>query len=148
MCGMIAVQAQIIWGANLIPLGAACGGDDRRRKPACSRMPTKCVRLGRRHARDARAGGVGSCGVDVRPPSDSKNCKQKARNGLLRAGSAIFRDDGLVPVILPGVSNRFQAVNKWRKIRRNGFDKLKPISPIVCEWKSPRPFPARALRYR
>lgn len=25
MCGMIAVQAQIIWGANLIPSGAACG---------------------------------------------------------------------------------------------------------------------------
>jgi hypothetical protein len=25
MCGMIAVQARIIWGANLIPSGAACG---------------------------------------------------------------------------------------------------------------------------
>jgi hypothetical protein len=34
---MIAVQAQIIWGANLIPLGAACGGDDPRR--ARSRVP-------------------------------------------------------------------------------------------------------------
>jgi hypothetical protein len=39
MCGMIAVQAQIIWGANLIPSGAACGGDDPRRKPARSRAP-------------------------------------------------------------------------------------------------------------
>jgi len=39
MCGMIAVQAQIIWGANLIPLGAACGGDDPRRKLARSRVP-------------------------------------------------------------------------------------------------------------
>jgi len=39
MCGMIAVQAQIIWGANLIPLGAACGADDPRRKPARSRVP-------------------------------------------------------------------------------------------------------------
>ena len=26
---MIAAQARIIWGANLIPLGAACGGDVR-----------------------------------------------------------------------------------------------------------------------
>jgi hypothetical protein len=43
MCGMIAVQAQIIWGANLIPSGAACGGDDPRRKPTCSRMPANCV---------------------------------------------------------------------------------------------------------
>jgi len=41
MCGMIAVQVQIIWGANLIPLGAACGGDDPRRRPACSRMPDR-----------------------------------------------------------------------------------------------------------
>ncbi|WP_213284901.1 hypothetical protein [Bradyrhizobium sp. sGM-13] len=38
----------------------------------------------------AQAGGVGSCGVDVRPPSDSKNSKQKARRGFLRAGFAIF----------------------------------------------------------
>jgi len=43
MCGMIAVQAQIIWGANLIPSGAACGGDDPRRRPACSRMPANGV---------------------------------------------------------------------------------------------------------
>ena len=27
-CGMVAVRAQTIWGANLIPLGAACGGGD------------------------------------------------------------------------------------------------------------------------
>ena len=32
---------------------------------------------------------------------------------------------------LPDVSNRFRAVNKLRKIRRNGFDKLKPPRPIV-----------------
>jgi hypothetical protein len=43
MCGMIAVQAQIIWGANLIPSGAACGGDDPRRRPTCSRMPANCM---------------------------------------------------------------------------------------------------------
>jgi len=37
---MVAVRAQTIWGANLIPLGAACGGGDGpRRKPARSRAP-------------------------------------------------------------------------------------------------------------
>ena len=72
MCGMIAVQAQTIWGANLIPSGAACGGDDPRRGPACSRMPANCVEA-RTTARSRRpGGGVGSCGVDVRPPSDSR----------------------------------------------------------------------------
>jgi hypothetical protein len=37
------VQALIIWGANLIPSGAACGGDDPRRKPARSRVPANGV---------------------------------------------------------------------------------------------------------
>ena len=41
---MVAVRAQTIWGANLIPLGAACGGgDDPRRKPARSRVPANCL---------------------------------------------------------------------------------------------------------
>jgi len=87
------VQARIIWGANLIPVG----GRVRRvmisrRGPACSRMPANGGRgrLGRRRARDARAGALGVCGVDVRPPSDSGDCKQKARDGLLRAGLKIF----------------------------------------------------------
>jgi len=35
-------------------------------------------------------GGVGSCGVDVRPPSDWGIPKQKTRDGILRAGFAIF----------------------------------------------------------
>jgi hypothetical protein len=92
-------------------------------------------------------GGVGSCGVDVRPPSDSRIANKKpatdcSARALRFFAMMAFADD------LPGVSNRFQAVNKLRKMRRNGFDKLKPISPIVCEWKSPQPFPARALRYR
>lgn len=43
-CGMVAVRAQTIWGANLIPLGAACGGgDDPRRKPSRSRAPAKSL---------------------------------------------------------------------------------------------------------
>ena len=69
----IAVQALIIWGANLIPLGAACGGDDPRRKPTRSRVPAMVCAI---EGSDGGAlatpgGGVGSCGVDVRPPSDS-----------------------------------------------------------------------------
>lgn len=35
-------------------------------------------------------GGVGSCGVDVRPPSDSRIPNKKAHDGFLRAGFAIF----------------------------------------------------------
>jgi hypothetical protein len=43
------------------------------------------------------------------------------------------------------MSNRFQAVNKLQKIRRNGFDKLKPLWPIVLRnEKARRRFPARA----
>jgi hypothetical protein len=43
-CDTVAVRAQTIWGANLIPLGAACGGgDDPRRKPARSRVPASCL---------------------------------------------------------------------------------------------------------
>jgi len=57
MCGMIAVQAQIIWGANLIPSGAACGGDDPRRKPTCSRMPANCVMEGSNDGTLATPGG-------------------------------------------------------------------------------------------
>jgi len=50
-----------------------------RRGPACSRMPANGGRgrLGRRRARDARAGALGVCGVDVRPPSDSGIANKK-----------------------------------------------------------------------
>jgi len=86
---MIAAQARIIWGANLIPLGAACGGDEPRRSSTRSRVPANggCNPKVRTAARSRRpAGGVGACGVDVRPPSDSGFSKQKTRDGFLRAG--------------------------------------------------------------
>jgi len=150
MCGMIAVQTLIIWGANLIPLGAACGGDDPRRKPTRSRVPAMVCAI---EGSDGGAlatpgGGVGSCGVDVRPPSDWWITNKKpATDFSVRTlqFSRCWRYAG----DLPDVSNRFRAVNKLRKIRRNGFDKLKPFSPTVfAKRKSPPPFPARALRYR
>ena len=98
---MIAVQAQIIWGANLIPSGAACGGDDPRRRPTCSRMPANCVKV-RTTARSRRPGGGRwelrrRCAAAVR----FENSKQKARDGFLRAGFCNFRDDGVMPVICP-----------------------------------------------
>lgn len=46
----------------------------RAARPACSRMPANCVM---KKGSDGGSlatpgGGVGSCGVDVRPPSDSE----------------------------------------------------------------------------
>jgi hypothetical protein len=87
---MIAVQAQIIWGANLVPSGAACGGDDPRRRPTCSRMPANCVK-GRTTARSRRPGWGRwelrrRCAAAVR----LGDFKQKARDGFLRAGFSIF----------------------------------------------------------
>jgi hypothetical protein len=87
---MTAVQAQVIWGANLIPLGAACGGDDPRRRPAYPRMPANCVK-GRTAARSRRPGRGRwelrrRCAAAVR----LGDFKQKARDGFLRAGFAIL----------------------------------------------------------
>jgi hypothetical protein len=60
-------------------------------------------------------GGVGSCGVDVRPPSDSRISKQKARDGFLRAGFCNFRDDGVMPVICPTCQIVFERSTNCRK---------------------------------
>src|SRR3954470_25041150 len=38
------------------------------------------------------------------------------------------------------MSNRFRAVNKLQKIRRNGFDKLKPPWPTIRNGKARRRF--------
>lgn len=122
-----AIEAQIIWGANLIPLGAACGGDDPRRKPARSRAPAKCVNEGSDGGTLATPG-RGRWSVDRRPPSDSGIPERKARCGLLRAGSAIFAMMALLPAAYRGMPNRFQLLNKFRKIRRKGFEKLKQPS--------------------
>jgi len=87
------VQARIIWGANLIPLGAACGGDDTRRRPTRSRAPANggCnpkVRTAARSRRPAGALGVAASMCGRRPIR--KIPKQKARGGFPRAGFAIF----------------------------------------------------------
>ena len=89
---MIAVQAQIISGANLIPSGAACGGDDPRRKPTCSRMPANsCAIEGSDDGALATpGGGVGSCGVDVRPPSDWGISNKKPATDFSVRAFAIF----------------------------------------------------------
>jgi len=87
------VQAQIIWGANLIPgrgprAAVTIRAADRHVR-AC--RPKVCEIEGSDGGALATpGGGVGSCGVDVRPPSDSRIPKQKARGGFLRAGFAIF----------------------------------------------------------
>jgi len=44
------------------------------------------------------------------------------------------------------MSNRFQTVNKLQKIQRNGFDKLKPLWPIMfCEMETPATIFRRGL---
>ena len=141
-----AIQAQIIWGANLIPLGAACGGDDPRRKPARSRAPAKCVSEGSdgRHARDAPAGALGvaaSSAAAVR----FGNSRTKSPPRIAPCGLCNFRDDGVVTGGLPGMPNRFQILNKFRKIRRKGFDKLKLPSVSLANKKCPPLFSGRAV---
>jgi hypothetical protein len=80
----------------------------------------------------------------MRPPSDwGISNKKPATDCSVRALqlSLCWRYAG----DLPDVSNRFRAVNKLRKIRRNDFDKLKPLWPIVLgNEKARRHFPARA----
>jgi hypothetical protein len=60
-------------------------------------------------------GGVGSCGVDVRPPSDWEIPKQKARDGIIRAGFCSFCDDGVMPVICPRCQIVFGQSTNCRK---------------------------------
>jgi hypothetical protein len=94
---MIAMQVLIIWGANLIPSGAACGGDDPRRKPACSRMPAKL-----HEGSDGGAlatPGRGRWELQRRSAAAVRfeNSKRKARDGFLRAGFAVFAMVALCP---------------------------------------------------
>ena len=57
-------------GGNGLAAAASLAFIIRRYFPASYRMPANCVKA-RTTARSRRpAGGVGSCGVDVRPPSD------------------------------------------------------------------------------
>jgi hypothetical protein len=79
------------FGREPYPVGAACGGDDPRRGPTCSRMPANCVKA-RTTARSRRpGGGVGSFAASIcgrRPIRNIPN--KKARGGFLRAGFSIF----------------------------------------------------------
>ena len=88
MCGMIAVQVQIIWGANLIPSGPRAAVTIR----AASRHVRACRPM--RFALEGSdggalatpGGGVGACGVDVRPPSDwGISNKKPATDSSVRA---------------------------------------------------------------
>jgi hypothetical protein len=148
---MIAVQAQIIWGANLIPLGAACGGDDPRRKPACSRMPANlCVcdrRLGRRHARDARRGALGvAASMCGRRPIRGFQTKSPRR--ISPCGLYDFRDDDLMPVICPTCQTVFKRSTNYGKFGKRFRQIETDLADCFVKRKSPPPFPARALRYR
>ena len=92
MCGMIAVQVQIIWRANLIPSGpraAVTIHAASRRVRAC--RPMVYGFKARTTARPRRPGDgrweMASCwAAAVR----FENFKQKARDGFLRAGFMIF----------------------------------------------------------
>jgi hypothetical protein len=132
MCGMIAVQTQIIWGANLIPLGPLAAVTIRaanRHVRAC--RPIVCDGEGSDGGALATpGGGVGSCGVDVRPPSDSRIPNKKpATDFSVRALRfsrwCHFASD------LPDVSNHFRAVTKLHKMQRNSFDKPKLLWWII-----------------
>src|SRR5262245_1356283 len=76
-------------------------------------------------------GGVGSCGVDVRPPSDSRIQNKKPAADFSARALQFLRWWGYAGD-LPDMSIRFRMVNKLLKIRRNGFDKLQRLWPIVC----------------
>ncbi|MEH2496314.1 hypothetical protein V1294_002793 [Bradyrhizobium sp. AZCC 1678] len=134
------VQAQIIWGANLIPVGGPHAARDdfapRAGMFAHAGQLGGGGRLGRRRARDARAGGVGSCGVDVRPPSDSR-IKSKKPAADFSARALQFLRWWRYAGDLPDMSNRFRMVNELQKNRRNGFDKLKRPRPIVVRNEKP-----------
>ncbi|NOJ43757.1 hypothetical protein [Bradyrhizobium australiense] len=79
-----------------------------------------------------------------------ENFKQKARDGFLRAGFAIC-DDDVMPVICPTCQTIFERskIPEDSTKRRRQFETALAESLLNDhEVKSPRPFPARALRYR
>ena len=92
MCGMIAVQAQIIWGANLIPSGPraavtilAAGRRVRARRPIMYGFKARTTARPRRPG-DERWDMASCWAAAVR----FGNFKEKARDGFLRAGFSIF----------------------------------------------------------
>jgi len=100
---MIAAQARIIWGANLIPLGAACGGDEPRRRSTRSRVPANGVQSKGSDGGPLATPGGGALGLAAsmcgrRPIRDFRN-KKPATDFSVRVYD--FRDDDVMPVICP-----------------------------------------------
>jgi hypothetical protein len=141
-CGMVAVRAQTIWGANLIPLGAACGGgDDPRRKPARSRAPAKAY--GERARTTARPRRPGDGRWEMRrragqPPSDwgisERSFQRKSPRRISPCGPYDFCDDDIMPVICP-TCQTILTVTELHKMQRNSFDELKLIWVIIPKGK-------------
>jgi hypothetical protein len=99
MCGMVAVRAQTIWARTLSRWGPRAAAVTiraaSRRVRACRPVAYGDGRLGRRHAHDAQATGVGRCGVVLgsrRPIGEFRreDFNKKTRDGSLRAGLTIF----------------------------------------------------------
>ena len=118
-----AIQAQIIWGANLIPSGP--------RAAVTIRAASRRVRARRPIVEGSDGGALATPGRgrwELRRQSAAavrfENSKQKARSGSFRAGFAIFVMVAPSPATCRH-ANRFQVLNELRKIRRKGFDKLK-----------------------
>jgi hypothetical protein len=70
--------------------------------------------------------------LDVRPPSDSRNPKRKARGGFLRAGFGCC-DNGHRPVF----------ARRGKFFFKKQIAARKPTAPL----KSQRPFPGRELTF-
>jgi hypothetical protein len=130
MCGMIA-GARSFW-ARTLSLGSK-GPPGRSRVLANDNWD---VWFGRRHAGDAQATGVVRCGVDVRPPSDWGISKKKPATDfsvrVMRSLRCCYlaRD-------LPDGSSHFRNVNQLRRIRPNGFDKLKLLWLMMLQMQIP-----------
>ena len=98
MCGMIAVWARIIWGANLIPSwGRVRRVMMRAAEPGMFAHAQPIDMTVRTTARSRRPGeGVGSCGVDGRPPSNS-GIPNKSPRWISPGKLSTFLDDNLMP---------------------------------------------------
>jgi hypothetical protein len=74
-------------------------------------------------------GGVGSCGVDVRPPSDSENFKTKSPRRISPRGLCYFCDGGVMPVICPTC----QSVLNRQRIADNSTKRLRQIATALAD---------------
>jgi hypothetical protein len=92
-------------------------------------------------------GGVGSCGVDVRPPSDSENFKTKSPRRISPRGLCYFCDGGVMPVICPTCQSVFESSTNCRQFDETVSTNCNGFGRLSCELKGPPPFPVRAVRY-